>query len=140
VTAQYWGESAEALAVWYSTIWIFWPATLVVLAKSAHDIEAGITPRLAMSALSWLDSVGTSETVRARAASRAVAAALAAAAPDVACAADGTAKAAAVAATTTSTAAIAVARLRRRDGWNDCEESIAYLLLPELNIGASRCQ
>jgi hypothetical protein len=32
-----------------------------------------------------------------------------------------------VAATTTSTAAIAVARLRRRDGRNDCEEFIAYL-------------
>src|SRR5580698_1279100 len=136
VTAQYSGEPAEALAVWCSTIWIFWPATVVVLASCAHDIEAGITPRSAMSALPWLDSVGTSDTVLARVASRAVAAAaLAAAAPDVACAADGTANAAAVPAITTSTAAIAVARLGRWDGRNDCEESIAYLPLPELNVG-----
>jgi hypothetical protein len=137
LTAQYLGEPAEALAVWYSTIWIFWPPTLVVLANWAHDIEAGITPRLATSALFWLDSVGTSETVRARAASRAAAAcALAAPAPDVACAIVGATKAVAAAATTTSTAAIAGARLRR-DGWNECEESIAYLLFPELNLGAS---
>ena len=69
-----------------------------------------------------------------------VVASLAAAAPDVACAADGTANAAAVPAITTSTAAIAVARLGRWDGRNDCEESIAYLPLPELNVGTSRCQ
>jgi hypothetical protein len=57
-----------------------------------------------MSALPWLDSVGTFETVRARAASRAVAAAVAAA---------------------TSTAPIAAARLRGWDRWNGCERFIA---------------
>ena len=51
-----------ALAVWCSVIWIGWPATSVVSASRAHDIEAGITPRFAMSALSWPDSVGTSDT------------------------------------------------------------------------------
>ena len=33
VTAQYLGELADALAVWYFTIWIFWPPTSVVLAS-----------------------------------------------------------------------------------------------------------
>src|ERR1700761_6102427 len=63
VTAQYLGEFAAALAVWYLTIWICWPPALVVLASSAQDIWAGTTPRLAMSELPWLLSVGTSATL-----------------------------------------------------------------------------
>src|SRR5580658_123506 len=62
VTAQYTGESEDALAVWYSTIWIFCPLTVVVLARSAQDILAGITARFAISELPWAVRVGTFAT------------------------------------------------------------------------------
>jgi len=42
------------------TIWIFWPPAVVVLASWEQVIWAGITPRLAMSELLWLVSVGSS--------------------------------------------------------------------------------
>jgi hypothetical protein len=60
VTAQYSGEPADALAVWYSVMSMLCPATLVVAASSAQDFLAGSTFRLAMAVLE--SSVGTFAT------------------------------------------------------------------------------
>ena len=48
VTAQYTGEPGDALVVCSSVIWMLWPLTCVVWARSGQDILAGITGRLAI--------------------------------------------------------------------------------------------